>query len=161
MRLAGKIMGWIGFSQVILNILVEILLLPFIEIYYSDDTMFSIHLMVTIVVIFIYLICPALWIANLFVSSRKAKRVLYILFTVSISLLSIIGLIGGILLIIATSKEIVVEKYKQLNKIYPWEDPKNTEIYPEYIYETFGFLTDGFGKYQEKVIEVSNKDVLK
>ena len=157
MKTTGKVFGWIGFSIAFVYIVVLILVNGFLGFNFHSMGMPNMTAGIFVFIGLLFFITPGLWIATLLVKTRETKRVLYILFAIACSFMSILGMVGGILLVITTSKEINVQKFKQINKIYPWEVEGRLAVYPKYVFESFGYITDGFGKYQK--LEEPNKEI--
>ena len=129
MKTVGKVFGWIGFAGLVFVLITNI-------------TVMSLTGYVEPLVIFLlisFVIAPlALWIAGLFIKNKSINRIIYIVLAVLSALYSLPLLIGGILLAIVMNKELAVQKYKETNGVYPWEEAGNTTVYPNYVYKTFG-----------------------
>ena len=131
MKTVGKVFGWIGFAG-----------LGLVLVFINNISVISFTGYAVPVVIFLlifFVIVPiVLWIASLFIKNRSVNRIIYIVLAVLSVFYSLPLLVGGILLAIVMNKELAVQKYKETNGVYPWEEAGNTTVYPNYVYKTFG-----------------------
>ena len=126
MKTTGKVFGWIIFGIYSLFAVITIGLAIWLMFYSPFGA-------IVYLVIGLFFAAPLIiWLVAISIKNRTAKFVLYIIYGVLYSP------IAGILLAITTHKEKEIEKFKIINKVYPWEIEGNNIIYPKYIYKEFG-----------------------